>query len=593
MFFRHIKYGLYLLRKIYWKFRFHFILLITLSFLDGIFGALGIAALVPLFSFIVKGNPESNDVVSRFIFKIFFYLQIEPTLSTLLVFISSLFILKAAILWTLGYLRAKAVNNYLYTIRSNLYEKTLEARWSYLLRHKIGYLENILMGDAAVVVSLLKAIIAFIQKITNLVMYLIIAFSISFFITGLTLTIGGIILFVGKPLVRKGRAYAQKVESVRKNIAHQVNENMIGIKTVKATNTESIISQKGSASFRELKDLGIKTYLLGSITAQPIEPLAIIFIAILFAVSYSFQPDFNIAAFLVIMYLIRNIFIFVENMQGTFHDFNQAIPYVQRLVRFQEEVIKNQESTLGRARFKLLRELEFQNVNFSYHPARPTLKDISFKIKKGEMLGVIGSTGSGKTTLVDLILRLFDPASGRIFLDGRDVAEINLGEWRRHIGYVPQDIFLKNDTIASNIKFYNQDITENEIIEASKEANIYDFIRTLEDGFNTIVGERGVLLSGGQRQRIVLARELARKPKILILDEATNSLDSQSENLIKEAIDKLKKDLIIIAVTHRLPFIMEADKLIAIEHGRIIEAGTPKQLLANNQSYFYKAYYVT
>ena len=208
------------------------------------------------------------------------------------------------------------------------------------------------------------------------------------------------------------------------------------------------------------------------------------------------------------------------------------------------------------------------------------------------MVGLIGPSGAGKTTIVDLLLRLFVPSSGKILIDGESVDTVTLSEWRKHIGYVSQDMFLMNDTIENNIRFYNQNLTQQEIIEAARLANIDQFIDSLPNKFSTIIGERGTLLSGGERQRVILARVLARRPDILILDEATSALDNESEALIQKAIETLHGKITVLVIAHRLSTIKAVDKLIALENGRIREQGRPASLLKDKESYFFKVYNV-
>ena len=206
------------------------------------------------------------------------------------------------------------------------------------------------------------------------------------------------------------------------------------------------------------------------------------------------------------------------------------------------------------------------------------------------MIGIVGVSGAGKTTIADLVMRFTDPSEGRLLLDGRDAKDIHLKAWRENIAYVSQDIFLKNGTVENNIKFYDQSISDEDMITAAKTAQCQDFISELPKGFKTEVGERGNNLSGGQRQRIVLARALSRKPQILILDEATSSVDNQSEALIKQAISDLKGKITIVVIAHRLSTILDADKVIYLDHGKIIEEGDPQTLLKNPGSAFYKMY---
>ena len=208
--------------------------------------------------------------------------------------------------------------------------------------------------------------------------------------------------------------------------------------------------------------------------------------------------------------------------------------------------------------------------------------------EKGETAGIVGPSGSGKTTIADLIIRLFPVSSGRILLDGDNIENFTLESWRKNIGYVSQDVFLKDGTIEENIRFYDFSVADKDIENGARSANIYDFIRSLPDGFKTQVGDRGMALSTGQRQRIALARVLSRHPQILILDEATSSLDNESESLIKESIEKLRGAITIIIIAHRLTTVMGVDHLIALKDGQVVEEGDPKALLEDQNSYFHK-----
>ena len=189
---------------------------------------------------------------------------------------------------------------------------------------------------------------------------------------------------------------------------------------------------------------------------------------------------------------------------------------------------------------------------------------------------------------MDLLLRLVDPSGGEILLDGKDIRTIRLKEWRRRVGYVSQDIFLLNDTIANNIRFFDPSITDEDVTRAASMANIYEFVRTCKDGFETVVGERGIMLSAGQRQRIAIARVLARSPDILILDEATSALDNESEAKIQEVIDQLRGKVTVLIIAHRLSTVMSADMLLVLEKGTIVEEGKPGELLSDTRSRFYK-----
>ena len=234
-----------------------------------------------------------------------------------------------------------------------------------------------------------------------------------------------------------------------------------------------------------------------------------------------------------------------------------------------------------------VKEILVENVTFGYHRERShVLKNISFSIPKGSMIGIVGLSGSGKSSLIDLILRLYEPTEGKILANKVDIQEFSLSSWRAKFGVVAQDAFLFDESIEENIRFGVSTASVDEIIDVAKRAGIYELIQQLPRGLQTVVGERGVRLSGGERQRIALARALLRNPEILILDEATSNLDSQSEQCIQNALVEIQKTKTIIAVAHRLSTIVGSDNILVVENGSIIESGTHEELLRRPGRYF-------
>ncbi|MBI2023020.1 ABC transporter ATP-binding protein [Candidatus Giovannonibacteria bacterium] len=572
------------------EYKYHIALLSVLGFLSGLLGGIGINALVPLFSFVVGAETGNDDVITRSIKNIFSFLNIEFSLKYLLIFMIVLFVLKAAVLVFFSYINSRISADYEEKKRNKLFGATLEADWPYLLKQKLGYLETIFMIDLQYTKSMMTVVSSAMLVFANLLVYTFIAVNISLQTTFLTFALGGVLfLAVLRPVVSRVRRISHEDEKLQKQIAHFTNENIMGMKTVKTMFAGKAVAGKGGEYFAKVKELRIRSSIISAFSSSLLEPVSLIFISLIFALSYK-AGNFNFAAFAVIMYVSKQIFVYIEQVQSFFIGTNSLIPYVERVLNYEDESVLRKEPIGGNDKFTFNRSLEFNNINFSYNFERNVLQNISFVINKGQMAGLVGPSGAGKTTLVDLLLRLLKPVSGSIILDGNNIQNISMEEWRRNIGYVSQDIFLMNDTISSNIKFYNNSITEEKMIEAAKMANIYDFISGLPEKFETVIGERGALLSGGQRQRIVIARVLARDPQLLILDEATSALDNESEVKIQKVIENLKGKITVLVIAHRLSTIMNSDKLLAIKDGKIVEEGSPEELLKNKDSYFYKVY---
>jgi len=230
-------------------------------------------------------------------------------------------------------------------------------------------------------------------------------------------------------------------------------------------------------------------------------------------------------------------------------------------------------------------DIRFEDVRFAYTPERPALNGVDLRIAPGQVAAFVGPSGAGKTTITQLVPRFYDPQSGRITIDGIDVREVEIDSLRSHIGIVTQETYLFHDTIGNNLRYGRQDATQAEIVEAARAANIADFIASLPDGYDTIVGERGHKLSGGERQRLAIARVLLKDPRILILDEATSALDSENEALIQAAFDKAMRGRTSLVIAHRLSTILSADVIFVIEHGRVVERGTHATLLLAGGTY--------
>jgi ATP-binding cassette subfamily B protein len=229
--------------------------------------------------------------------------------------------------------------------------------------------------------------------------------------------------------------------------------------------------------------------------------------------------------------------------------------------------------------------IKFENVSFAYDPARPILKSVSFEVPAGQMVAIVGPSGAGKSTISRILFRFYDISAGRVTIDGHDIRDVTQASVRAAIGVVPQDTVLFNDTILYNIRYGRPDASDADIEEAAQLAQIDGFIRTMPDGYKSMVGERGLKLSGGEKQRIAIARTILKGPPILILDEATSALDSHTEREIQSALDRVAKDRTTLVIAHRLSTIIHADQIIVLDKGEIVERGTHSELIAKGGLY--------
>ncbi len=566
-------------------------LLAALGFFAGLFEGIGITALAPLFHFFDKNTEAPTDFISQTIEKLFSILHIPFSLPVVLIFIVSLFILKSitSVLYT--YILTRIQSRYEQKTMERLLGSTLQADWPYILKQKLGKLETLIKIDSRYSGEMLQAISRILMICATLFAYLLLSVNISETVTVGAFIFGTIILLLYKPLFSFARGLSQQISHINVDIAHHINESLIGLKTIKALSAEKRVMLRGKSFFEQLRDKHLRLTILTKITTESLQPIGILFLTMVIAFAF-YQTSYNLGALAALVYLIHRIFQYTQSIQSMTQNISVILPYVENMTSYLEEADKAKEGRFFKTREKIQFEetLSFNSVSFSYNDSKKVIDKTSFTVKRGEMVGFIGPSGAGKTTIFDLLLRLLRPTEGKILVDGKNIHSIDIPDWRKNLSYVSQDVFLLNDTIFNNIKFFDDSVTKEDVFRAAKLAQIYDFINTLPDKFDTTVGERGVLLSAGQRQRVALARALARKPKVLLLDEATSSLDNESEQRIQTAIENLKGGMTILVIAHRLSTVLNSDKLFVVEKGKIVEEGNPRTLLKEKETYFHKMY---
>ncbi|MCR4866395.1 MAG: ABC transporter ATP-binding protein/permease [Lachnospiraceae bacterium] len=292
-----------------------------------------------------------------------------------------------------------------------------------------------------------------------------------------------------------------------------------------------------------------------------------------------YDSSLTVGDITVLVALLGKTYMPVNSLLNIQVDWMRAMALFSRIFDYYDMEVEIKEPKDPKIPEHITGEVEFRHVDFSYDPDRQILKDVSFKLESNKSMAIVGPSGSGKSTIINLIPRLYDVCAGSVMFDGIDVREMDLAKLRSSVGVVSQETYLFNGTIRDNLRYANPSATEEEMIEACKKANIYDFIQAQEKGLDTMVGNRGLKLSGGEKQRISIARVLLKDPKLLIFDEATSALDSISESKIQEAIDPIIKERTSILIAHRLSTILAADKIYVLKDGQIVESGQHKDLV--------------
>ncbi|ELH1864357.1 ABC transporter ATP-binding protein [Staphylococcus pseudintermedius] len=554
----------FLLKKISWPVGL-IIVAVTIASIGSLTGLL-----VPLFT---------GQVVDKFTFE-----SISPVFIIALV---AVFLVNAVLSGFGYYLLNKIGEKIIYAIRSVLWEHIIHLKMPFFDKNESGQLMSRLTDDTKVINDFIsQKLPGFFPAVITLIGSLIMLFVLDWQMTLLTFITIPIFILVIVPLGKIMQKISTNTQTEVANFSGLLGRVLTEMRLVKVANTEKLELDKAHSNLKTIYNLGLKQAKIAAV----VQPISGIIMLITIGIILGFggmriaSGAISAGTLVAMIFYVLNLSIPLINLSTLVTDYKKAVGASQRIYEILHEPLENIAAPNLQDEIRT-GDLKFDHVYFGYDDT-PVLKDVSFNVLRGEVTAFVGPSGSGKSTLFSLIERMYEIDQGGIYYDGTSIDALSLTDWRRKIGYVMQSNAMMNGTIRDNILYgVDREVPEEELIHYAKLANCHEFIMEFEQGYDTIVGERGLKLSGGQRQRIDIARSFVKNPDILLLDEATANLDSESERKIQEALDILMENRTTIVIAHRLSTIKKAGQIIFLDHGEVTGRGRHEELMQTHAMY--------
>ncbi|MGI8397224.1 MULTISPECIES: ABC transporter transmembrane domain-containing protein [Agrobacterium] len=537
---------------------------------------------------VVAGTTSLSAWIMRDIVNSVYLKQGFDVVLEIAIAVAAIFIVKGLATFVQSYYLSKAGNSIVAEQQRKIYDR--------LLKQGVSFFQNLPSSELLVRVtynaqaarSVIDTIVtSFVRDLFSLVGLIIVMFAQNFLLSAISMIIGPLAIFSVRLVLRRVRKIMEAELASLGEIVNVVQETSIGVRVIKAFSLEKLMRQRMNKAVSDVEHRANGIAKLEAATSPIMETLSGLAIAVVIAVSgYTVlekggSPG-DLMAFITALLLAyepaKRLARMRVQIEGGMIGVRMMFQVLDAPLTLTE---KNDALPLPKASG----DVELKNVSFEYVAEQPVLKDVSILFEGGKMTALVGPSGSGKSTIINLMMRLYDPQNGSVEINGMDLRDVSFASLREHVSYVGQETFLFSGTVRHNISVGRDNATDEEIVAAAKAANAHDFIMKMPDGYDTKLGENGSGLSGGQRQRVAIARAMLRDADILILDEATSALDSESEALVRDALERLTLNKTSIVIAHRLSTINRADKIVVMDNGEVVEQGSRRELLATDGLY--------